>query len=93
MHSKDKLAAALRLAGLPRMADRAATGLYHDYLSPLAMPSLALMDELRREALSNPMAAKLAERHAEGEFDASEQEAEAWAESPEGRSMRLFFGE
>ena len=44
MHTKDILAAALRDAGLPLMAARAAEGYYHDYLSPLPMPEKKLCD-------------------------------------------------
>jgi hypothetical protein len=46
MHTKDILAAALRDAGLPEMAGRAADGYYHDYLSPLATPEKQLLSEL-----------------------------------------------
>jgi hypothetical protein len=39
MHTKDKLAAALRDIGQSDMADRAAMGYWHDFLSPLTAPT------------------------------------------------------
>ena len=74
MHTKDILADALRDAGLPIMAARAAEGYYHDYLSPLAMPEK-----------------KLCERVKLGDYDASEEEEEAWASSPEGVAAMQAF--
>jgi hypothetical protein len=90
MHTKDKLAEALRAAGLNGMADKAATGYYHDYLSPLDAPCVKLAEELNlfARAPSNPRRAEaqaLLERHLNGDFDASPEESEAWANSPEGR--------
>jgi hypothetical protein len=92
MHSKDKLAEALREVGLTTMADAAATGYYHDFLSPLPMPSMALAEDLA-EVAGNPAmppdqkAAVLAvrERHLNGDFDATAAESDEWAASPEGR--------
>jgi hypothetical protein len=46
-HTKDKLAAVLREIGLHEMAERAATGSYHDFLSPLALPEMELEKDLR----------------------------------------------
>ncbi len=54
MHTKDILADALRDAGLPTMAARAAEGYYHDYLSPLAMPEKMLCDELMSAGTASP---------------------------------------
>jgi hypothetical protein len=69
MHSKDKLAKALRDAGLPEMADRAADGYYHDFLSPLATPAMQLAEDLRRAG--TPAAMALRDAHMRrGEFDA-----------------------
>ena len=42
-HTKDYLAQELRAAGLNAMADKAATGYYHDFLSPLALPETQLL--------------------------------------------------
>lgn len=83
MHTKDQLAAALRDAGLDAMADKAATGHWHDYLSPLALPTLDLLAELAK--LRTPAAEAVALRVMKGEFDASQSEAEEWAKTREGR--------
>jgi len=47
MHTKDILAEALRQAGLPDMATKAAEGYYHDFLSPLPLPEKQLMHDLQ----------------------------------------------
>lgn len=84
MHTKDMLAEALREAGLPAMADMAATGFYHDFMSPLDMPEMQLIDDL--SAINTPAAKALRDRVMNGDFDASQEESEAWAESPEGQN-------
>jgi len=83
MHSKDVLAAELRKAGLPEMADRAASGWYHDFLSPLDTPTLALLADLATAGTTPAKA--LRQRVIDGEFDATQQESDEWADSPEGR--------
>jgi hypothetical protein len=94
MHTKDILAAELRKAGLNSMADKAASGYYHDYLSPLDTPCIQLAHDLRTFAnapsLSEPRRLEvqtLLARHLNGEFDASEEEGEAWAASEEGKGV------
>jgi hypothetical protein len=101
-HTTAKLARALRelptLAVPPEMIRRAETGYYHDYLSPLAVPELALATELAalanhpsRHAARDALLA-LRQRVIDGEFDASKAEADAWARSPEGRAaFRQLF--
>jgi hypothetical protein len=84
MHSKDYLAGELRKAGLREIADRAAAGYYHDYLSPLPFPELQLANDL--EHVGTPEALALRERHVDGEFDATVEEGEVWMESPEGQA-------
>jgi hypothetical protein len=69
MHTKDILAAALREAGLKEMADRAETGYYHDFLSPLDAPCLQLDADLTTAGTEPALA--LRARHRDGEFDAS----------------------
>ena len=82
-----KLAAALRQAGLHQMAEKAATGYYHDFLSPLAMPCQQLLADLTTAAKAGNVAAHvLRARHINGDFDASLAESDAWAESPDGRA-------
>jgi hypothetical protein len=90
MHTKDFLAQELRAAGLNDMADLAAKGYYHDFLSPLATPELQLEADLR--AMGTPEAEALRKRHINGEFDASNDESEDWAKSPDGQdTMRRLI--
>lgn len=84
MHTKDKLAQALREIGLDKLADKAASGYWHDYLSPLTFPTADIVGRL--VALHRPDATRLAEAIMNGEFDASKEEADAWANSPEGKA-------
>lgn len=81
-HTATKLAVALDKADLPEMARRARTGWYHDYLSPLALPCQALDTDLA--AAATPAAIALRARHHNGDFDGSEAEDDAWANSAEG---------
>jgi hypothetical protein len=81
MHTKDFLALELRKAGLHAMADKAATGHYHDFESPLDFPEIQLATDLT--LAGGPAALALRARHFNGEFDASTEESEAWAEGQE----------
>ena len=83
MHTKDFLASELLKADLPEMSRKAATGYYHDYLSPLAMPCQQLAIDLK--AAGTVKAMSLLARHMNGEFDASAKESEDWANSQDGR--------
>lgn len=83
MHTKDKLAAALRDIDLQEMADKAATGYYDDFLSELTMPMIQLVSDLER--VGTTPALQLRKRVIEGEFDSTKEEADAWAASPEGQ--------
>lgn len=84
MHTKDILAAELSKADLPEMASKAAAGYYHDFLSPLATPCLQLAADLAE--IGTPEAMALRARHLNGEFDATNEESDAWAKSAEGQS-------
>jgi hypothetical protein len=84
-HTKDKLARALRDIGEHAMADKAATGYWHDFLSPLATPHIDLVAKLA--ALRTPAATRLAEAVMNGAFDASPEEAEDWEHTPEGQQL------
>lgn len=84
MHSKDKLAAALRDAGLEAMAAKAAEGYYHDFLSPLATPCLQLAEDLMLVGSDAALAIRL--RHLDGEFDATKEESDEWAKSADGKA-------
>ena len=97
MHTKDKLAEALRSCSLSTMADKAAEGYYHDYLSPLDFPELTLVSDLQVAAERFPDRAGLImllrKRVMDGDFDASEEESEEWAASPEGQeAFRKLLG-
>jgi hypothetical protein len=82
--TKDKLASALRFIELPAMADKAAAGYYDDFLSPLDMPIMQLVRDLT--TAGTPAARALAQRVMNGEFDATKEEAETWANSAEGQA-------
>jgi hypothetical protein len=91
MHTKDMLAQALREVGLHAMADKAATGYYHDYLSPLDLPEMQLVDDLafevhfRTDNPNNEAIKALRQRVINGDFDANKEESDAWAASDEGQ--------
>lgn len=89
MHTTDVLAAALRDAGLQEMAERAAEGYYHDYLSPLVMPEKQLVSELTM--IGTSAALSLCERVKQGDFDPSDDESDAWASSPAGQAAIQAF--
>ncbi len=92
MHTKDKLAEALNAIGLTEMATKAATGYYHDYLSPLDFPSIQLVNDLAMTGTEEAMA--LRERVINGEFDASNEEGDEWFNGPEGQdAMRRLMNE
>ena len=78
-----KLACALIAAELYDMADRAVSGWYDDYASPLDTPTLQLVNDLQQAG--TPAAMLVREQVIAGDFDATAEEAEAWAQSPEGR--------
>jgi len=84
MHTKDKLAEELDKIGLKHMAAKAREGYYHDFLSPLDTPEIQLANDLF-EAKS-PEAMALRKRVINGEFDASKEESDEWARSPEGQA-------
>lgn len=80
MHTTERLAAALKAAGAPAdMVLRAIAGHYDDYKSPSATPIVDLVGDCVRHGLH-----AIAERARNGEFDATTEETEAWARSPEG---------
>jgi hypothetical protein len=98
-HTTRKLVRALEAVpdpgGIPfSMIDRASQGYYHDYLSPLALPELALVAELaglanhpsRRGTAARTEILNVRQRVIDGEFDASKAESDKWARTPEGRA-------
>jgi len=90
MHTKDKLAEALRAVQLDDMADKAAEGYYHDFLSPLDFPEVQLVNDLaaatKRLPLQAPAIMRLRQDVINGKYDASKEESDAWAKSPEGQA-------
>jgi hypothetical protein len=80
--STDNLVAALKEAGAPAdLVIRATGDAFHDFKSESATPIVDLVRACERVGLSD-----IAARARQGEFDATREEAEAWAESPEGRA-------
>jgi hypothetical protein len=75
MHTKDRLADALREAGLPLMAQKAEAGLYSNGLSLHAMPEMVLRREL--EDARSTLASALLWRVDKGEFEATDEELDA----------------
>lgn len=85
--TSENLARALEAAGAPaEMIQRARQDFYHDYKSPLAMPEMQLYKEARAAGLHG-----IAEGVMAGEFDASKEESDAWAASPEGQEVYAQF--
>lgn len=84
MHTKDILADELRKAGLKKMADKAAAGHYHDFLSHLPDPAMQLLKDLTKA--DTPAAKSLKARHMNGEFDATKEESDEWAASADGQT-------
>lgn len=85
MKTKEKLAEAMRAAGIPEfMCERASQGYYDDFESELACPVLQLVRDLQE--LGTPGAIKLAGRVKNGEFDATKEESDEWFEN-EGRHL------
>lgn len=93
MNSSRKLQLALQDAAIaiptaePRkrkvweMSERAGTGYYSDYNSPLATPCIQLVADLRALGLE-----ELAKRAIDGDFDATKEESDEWAQSEAGRA-------
>lgn len=93
MRTRDKLAAALRNAAelygsenaeksfkYEAFAKRAETGEFDDFASTYACPITQLYNELNAAGLG-----AFAKRVAQGEFDATKEESDEWAASPEGK--------
>ena len=92
MKTYEKLAAALREVGLEEMAKKADTGYYHDFLSPIAFPEMALAADLAalrgKEVMGSPrwhQINALRNRHLNGDFDADLAESEEWMSGPDGQ--------
>lgn len=95
-HTKDLLADELMKLGLQDMSLKARGGFYHDFLSPLATPELRLCADLMAAAHTPGANAdgilQLRRRVINGDFDASREESDEWAASPEGlEAFRLLI--
>lgn len=88
-HTKDSLANELMKLGLVDMSLKARGGYYHDFLSPLDFPEIQLCHDLMEMAKKPGMDTNgiitLRKRVMNGDFDASLEESDAWAASPEGQ--------
>lgn len=82
----DRLAAAIREVATDRrhhkLAERAATGEFGDYADTHVCPITELHRLCRQYGLHS-----LADRVADGEFDASKEESDEWARSPSGQAI------
>lgn len=79
--TKLRLARVLREAGLESMAAAAERGRYDDYQSESATPCVDLVNHLKAAG-----AHELARRAMDGEWDATREESDAWAASPDGQA-------
>jgi hypothetical protein len=80
--SSEKLAQALEAEGAPGwMITLAREDHYHDFKSPLATPEMQLLADARENGLT-----VIAEGVMEGIWDATKEESDAWARSPEGQA-------
>lgn len=85
------LADVLHAAGFDALAVRASANEFHDFLSPHALPELELDAELVKLIETGTKEERAAaytirQRHHDGEFDASKEESDAWAASPDGQA-------
>ncbi len=90
--STDRLVAALRLADFTALAERAATGEFHDFQSPHAMPQHELVVALNAIPGGGQRAQDLVRRVIHGDFDATKAESDQWAASPEGQAAMRSLG-
>jgi hypothetical protein len=80
--TSDYLAGELEAAGAPAaMIQRARDGYYDEFKSPLAFPLMQLVHDSRAHRLAG-----IPRRVAEGDFDSTKEESDAWARSAEGRA-------
>lgn len=96
--TSENLAQVLHSVGLFDLEKKARADRYHDYLSDDTFCSMTLESDLRaaRDRTKDPILKQMIEairqRHLDGEFDASKQESDDWAESEDGQDTfrRLF---
>jgi hypothetical protein len=79
----ENLAKELEKANAPQwLIDEARANSFHDYLSDRTFPEVDLVINLRNLNMND-----FAQRVIDGEFDASKEESDAWAASPEGQEI------
>lgn len=96
LSTTERLAAALYVLTRPlheelnELVERARNSYYHDFESPLALPTIQLVEDVRKwteaGAIDEEEAAAFIERVKDGEFDATAEESEAWMER-EGKNI------
>ena len=93
--TSELLAVELDKVGLIGMAKLAREDHFHDFLSPLDMPEIELVEMLSAAAMSclenddfqrQDKIWKLRDDVINGKYDADKAESDAWAKSPEGRA-------
>lgn len=80
MRTKEKLALVLAAEGMPDLAALARAGRFDDFESESATPCVDLYNEFIRRKRKD-----LAQRVANGEWDSTAEESEAWARSEDGQ--------
>lgn len=96
MRTRDKLAAELRKIAerasptnaerYEAFAKRAETGEFDDYATPTDAAHICPITQLHSELMAAGFT-KFAARVADGEFDATSEESDEWARSPEGQAV------
>lgn len=89
--SQVPLVVRLKELGLYNIAARAEQNEFHDYLTPHAMPQHVLVDALDKAAKNYPSIApailQIRRDVIDGIYDATKEESDAWAKSPEGQDV------
>ena len=84
------LAKELEELGLHELAAGVDKGLYHDFLSPFPNPTMRMVRDLAVKATRYPNKSTaimaIRRRVIDGEFDATKEESDQWAASPEGQA-------
>jgi hypothetical protein len=95
MKTYEVLAKKLAEAGLHEMSAKAKKAYYHDYLSTIDFPEMQLLQDLKAalvtaKSFNNTTQAaqieKLIDMLLAGSFDASSEESDEWAASPDGQA-------
>ena len=83
LSTAERLAYDLRAIGLDDLAEKAEEYYYDEWRSQLVAPLLALYGDLMRAG--TPKALAMAKRVQDGAYDGTDAEADAWANSDEGK--------